>query len=261
MTRGSIVYDIDQEPDFFYVVRKGKLIMETIIEIDSYFKYPIDKQSWEVRKTSRQIRYKLQTLWKGTCFGHEEILQGYQRRCQVRALTDCTLIHVRGSEIKRKWPAEQVEPLKLKMRILDLDYIVNKIERYQKEKKKRNTAVLDASKLNCHDFSGERSSFMQNVNKRQIDKMIPWISKARANSTKNTNLLHELNKVAVLGSKEEKFVFRKGDDPDDIPSDEFLAKKHARFVVPAEAEKKWTLKDALEKHKQARKASVTSAEQ
>ena len=43
------------------------------------------------------------------------------------------------------------------MRILDLDFIVDKIERYGKEKTKRNTTVLDASNMNCHDFSGARS--------------------------------------------------------------------------------------------------------
>ena len=49
------------------------------------------------------------------------------------------------------------------MRILDLDYIVDKIERFGKEKTLRNTTVLDASCMNPHDFSGERSQFMQSI--------------------------------------------------------------------------------------------------
>ena len=86
------------------------------------------------------------------------------------------------------------------MRILDLDHIVNKIERYTKEKKKRNTALLDGSKLNCHDFSGVRSQFLNRNNQRQLDKLLPWINKARNNSTKNKNLLHELRKVTLIST-------------------------------------------------------------
>ena len=68
--------------------------METIIEIDSYFRYPIDSRKWEVRKTTRQIRYKLTNLRKGAFFGHEEILQGFKRRCRVRCQTNCSLIYL-----------------------------------------------------------------------------------------------------------------------------------------------------------------------
>ena len=108
LTKGAVVYDIGQDPETFYVVRKGKLIMETIIEIDSYFRYPVEKQTWEVRKTTRQIKYKLQDLWKGSHFGHEEMLQGYKRRTRVRALTDCTLIYVSTDEVNERWPPEQL---------------------------------------------------------------------------------------------------------------------------------------------------------
>lgn len=102
----------------------------------------------------------MQDLWKGSVFGHEEIIQGSNRRCRIRCLTDCTLIYVSGSQLLNRWPSVQIDVLKKNMRSLDLDYIVDKIERYGKEKTKRNTTVLDASNMNCHDFSGARSQFM-----------------------------------------------------------------------------------------------------
>lgn len=133
--------------------------METIIETDNYFRYPVDKQTWEIRKTTKQIKYKLQDLCRGNIFGHEEILQKYNRRCRVRALSDCTLVYINHDQVK-KWPQEHVEQMKKKMRILDLDHIVTKIENSYKEKTQRNTMVLEASKLNSHDFSGGRSQFL-----------------------------------------------------------------------------------------------------
>jgi len=55
--------------------------------------------------------------------------------------------------------------------------------------------------------------------------------------------MHELKKVTLLSSREEKFVINK-DDPKFkamMPSDEFMEKKHARFVVPDEAKRHNTL--------------------
>lgn len=196
-TKGATIYDIGQDPDTIYVVRSGKLIMETVIEIDNYFRYPIDKKCWEIRKNTRQVLYKLQGLWCGKVFGHEEFLQGYKRRCRVRCLSDVTLSYINNSKLER-WPAERVEYLRKHMRLLDLDHILSKISRYQKEKAKRNEAILDASSLNCHDFSGARSQFVSGNNSYKIQKLLPWIAKCRQNTTKNTNLLHELKKVMLL---------------------------------------------------------------
>ena len=106
LVKGDVVYDIDEDPSTFYIVRKGQLTMETIIEIDSYFRYPIDSRKWEVRKTTRQIRYRLTDLKKGALFGHEEILQGYKRRCRVRCNTNCTLIFINRS-LTGHWAPDQ----------------------------------------------------------------------------------------------------------------------------------------------------------
>lgn len=232
--KGDTIYDIGQSPTTFYVVKEGKLTMETIIEIDSYFKFPVDRQVWEVRKQTRRIQYKLQDLAKGAHFGHEEMLQGFDRRCRVRAISNCTLIYINAPSMMSRWPPEMITVLRNNMRSLDLDYIVAKINKYVKEKTKRNQAVLDAAQVNCHDFSGGRSKFMENTALKQADRILPWITKARQNTTKNQNLLHELRKVKLLSFKETKFTISKGDMKEDIPTEEFLSAKHSRFVLPSE---------------------------
>lgn len=62
LAKGATIYDIGQDPSTIYVVKRGKLVMETVLEIDNYFRYPIDTKSWEVRKNTRQVCYKLQSL-------------------------------------------------------------------------------------------------------------------------------------------------------------------------------------------------------
>jgi hypothetical protein len=35
-----VIYDIGSEPEVMYILKSGKLIMETMIEIEDYNKYP-----------------------------------------------------------------------------------------------------------------------------------------------------------------------------------------------------------------------------
>ena len=134
--------------------------METIIEIDSFFKIPVDRSRWEIRKTTRRIQYKLQELSKGSMFGHEEMLMGYDRRCRIRALTNCTLIYINKPEMDICFPHEQFEVLRSKMRNLELNDIVRKIGRYYKDKAVTNQAILDATKVNTENFGGRKMKLM-----------------------------------------------------------------------------------------------------
>ena len=37
----EIIYDISQDPEVFYILKSGRLILETMIEIEDFHKYPI----------------------------------------------------------------------------------------------------------------------------------------------------------------------------------------------------------------------------
>jgi hypothetical protein len=37
----DIIYNIGQESDVFYILKTGRIIIETIIEIEEYHKYPV----------------------------------------------------------------------------------------------------------------------------------------------------------------------------------------------------------------------------
>ena len=93
-------------------------------------------------------------------FGHEEMLQGYTRRCRIRALTNCTLIYINKDEMDICFPKKQIEILKGKMRNLEVKNIVNKINKYYKDKSTTNTALLDATKVNTENFNGRKLRLM-----------------------------------------------------------------------------------------------------
>ena len=55
LKQGEIIYDIGSPAESFYILKKGKCLVETIIEIESFYRFPIDKKKWELRKVTRKI--------------------------------------------------------------------------------------------------------------------------------------------------------------------------------------------------------------
>ena len=52
---GDTVFDLGDAADTFYIVREGRLDYETVMEIESAFKLPIDDKNWEVKKKKKVI--------------------------------------------------------------------------------------------------------------------------------------------------------------------------------------------------------------
>ena len=116
----------------------------------------------------------------------------------MRALTNCKLVYLNKNDLFRTFPNAQVEQLRAMSRNLDLDYIVNKIEIQYKNRKYLNDAVLNATGVNKHDFSGDRSGFIGVGSLKTINKLQPWLEKARKKETNNQQILHQLRKIKLL---------------------------------------------------------------
>lgn len=76
---GDIIYKQGDDAQVFYIMKRGSVLMETIIEIDDYNRYPIGIKTWEVVKTTQLIKYKVEELHERDIFGHQEILLAVPR--------------------------------------------------------------------------------------------------------------------------------------------------------------------------------------
>ena len=76
-----MIYDIGNKPLTCFVLREGAVKIETIIEIDRFYKYPVKLDEWEIRKERFKIEYQLLNVKKGMFFGLEEVLNGVEKRC------------------------------------------------------------------------------------------------------------------------------------------------------------------------------------
>ena len=50
---GTILYNIEDEPDYFYIILKGAVFLETIFHTSQQIRYPIGKQKWETKTITK----------------------------------------------------------------------------------------------------------------------------------------------------------------------------------------------------------------
>lgn len=74
---GDIVYDQDTETNCFYIVKRGRATIRTIVDIESENKFPSNNK-WKVIKTMKKCMYKVRDLMPGEIFGHEELVEHFK---------------------------------------------------------------------------------------------------------------------------------------------------------------------------------------
>jgi len=73
----DIIYDQDSDSNVFYIVKRGKVAIQTIVELESENIYPNNKK-WNVLKTKKKCMYMVRELKAGEIFGHEELLMHFK---------------------------------------------------------------------------------------------------------------------------------------------------------------------------------------
>jgi hypothetical protein len=90
------------------------------------------------------------------------------------------------------------------MRSFDLEEMVAGINSQFEKKKYMNKAMLDGTKMNGVNFSGDRLGYNGDLLPiKKMQKLSKWIDKARYNKTNNKDLIHQLKKIVVLDKTEE----------------------------------------------------------
>ena len=62
LIKGETLFVAGDSACLVYIVREGTAQMNTTLELDSFIKYPISADVWELRKETKQFCYKLHTF-------------------------------------------------------------------------------------------------------------------------------------------------------------------------------------------------------
>ena len=55
--KGQYVSNIGQPAEVFYIMREGEARSETVIEMEKNFKYPIENEQWQIKKSTKVLKY------------------------------------------------------------------------------------------------------------------------------------------------------------------------------------------------------------
>lgn len=67
--------------------------------MEQNIKYPIDAETWEIKRTLKRIIYSIRKLEKSDYFGHEEILSNQLKRTtQVICKTRCRILYINKTD-------------------------------------------------------------------------------------------------------------------------------------------------------------------
>ena len=80
----DIIYDQDSGSKVFYIVKRGKVSIQAIIEIESQNVHHQSKnKEWKIIKTKRRCMYKVRDVGPGEILGHEELLLHFENVCKT----------------------------------------------------------------------------------------------------------------------------------------------------------------------------------
>lgn len=91
---GDTIYQQGADPEVFFVLVKGKVSVETEIEIDEYNRYPTQNKQWESVRTTTKYLYKLDDIKDNSIFGHEEIVLCKKREKTIKALEETQVFYM-----------------------------------------------------------------------------------------------------------------------------------------------------------------------
>ena len=62
---GDVLFKQGQPAKVFYIVKKGILHMNCLIDVEMYNKIPVDVDQWKLLKTVKTVQYRIRTLTTG----------------------------------------------------------------------------------------------------------------------------------------------------------------------------------------------------
>eukprot|EP00347_Sterkiella_histriomuscorum_P006891 403351043 len=184
---GNIVYKQGDESSVFYIIRKGSVLVETIIDIDEYNRYPVDIKTWEIVKKTKRIRYKIQELGKAQIFGHNEMILEVPRQTTIKALEETNILYLNKEIFMEVIEPSDIKIIKSQVQPIDVEKIAIAVLSIKNNSRLRTEAILNATQMNL-PVATNRDFGMLNRQKSQMFRLKAWHEKIRIVNMRNNSL-------------------------------------------------------------------------
>lgn len=97
---GDIIYEFSELSQVFYIIKSGKVEIQTFIDIEESNRWPVNCHEWNTRKVMTKYVYPIKVLEKNNFFGQFELLRKTLRETRAVALEDTVCLSLNKTEFE-----------------------------------------------------------------------------------------------------------------------------------------------------------------
>ena len=97
---GDIIYEFSDFSQVFYIIRSGKVEIQTFIDIEESNRWPVNCHEWNTRKVMTKYVYPIKVLETNNFFGQFEILRKTTRETRAVALEDTVCLSLNKADFE-----------------------------------------------------------------------------------------------------------------------------------------------------------------
>eukprot|EP00347_Sterkiella_histriomuscorum_P004455 403360397 len=111
--KGKIIYEIGDSPETLYIIKRGRVSLEILYEIERTNSIPVAQKQWEIQRTFHVVRRNILTLGQTSIFGMEETtLENSKRIIRARALEDTECLYANKTAFMEYFNTDDKEKFK-----------------------------------------------------------------------------------------------------------------------------------------------------
>lgn len=97
---GDVIYEYSEESQVFFIIKSGKVEIQTIINLEQSNRWPIDCYEWNIRKVMTKYIYPLKVLDKCHYFGQFELIRNTPRETRAVAIEDSVCLSLNKADFE-----------------------------------------------------------------------------------------------------------------------------------------------------------------
>mmetsp|Transcript_6318 Transcript_6318/g.10960 ORF Transcript_6318/g.10960 Transcript_6318/m.10960 type:complete len:545 (-) Transcript_6318:1743-3377(-) len=200
--RDQVIYEQGQRSNVFYVLKTGKVLLQTYVKVQMGNKWPIGSRLWEEVRLEKTVTIDIREVHPGETFGGHEIVDGSERTTRAFAKENSTVLSINETDLASQFLRSDIEQL------LQLSkFVLPTSDELQAMAKAKLSKLKDHKKAIADSIAADFNySERTNADSLRLSMMRKWIGGFnRKSKLENHNLMQDIVDV----SKSVKYITKR----------------------------------------------------
>ncbi|CDW91109.1 UNKNOWN [Stylonychia lemnae] len=206
-----VFYEIDDRADHFYILRQGIVKVETMFDIETITKVPIEGKMTEWNIKQQTLLKKLAVREAPEWFGYEEIVKQSRRILKVTALTDCLVLYGK-SKMLLECKIIKIYLYHIDLNKYEIESLIKNVsdvnherigEDYSNLQKSRGDKLKhfqDGANFNPTLFESKRETFKDDNRSKRLQKWVSVLASCKS-TLEDIQVVSRSSKKVITGNQ------------------------------------------------------------